>query len=330
VKILVIRFSSIGDIVLTTPVVRCLKTQLKGAEVHFLTKRNYQNLVAHNPHIDKVHLLGNSLQKCVRRLKAENFDLIIDLHHNLRTFIIKSQLRKKSYSFHKLNWEKWMMTAFKIDRLPDLHIVDRYLDTCKTLGVKNDGEGLDYFIPEKDEVDISTLPPAFQDGYIAWVIGAKQSTKKFPNEKIINVIDSVHKPVVLLGGKEDRAYAKFIALGLIGSKQQIYNGCGEYTLNQSASVVKQARLVVTNDTGLMHIAAALKKKVVSLWGNTVPEFGMYPYYGDGNTSNVILEVPDLPCRPCSKICYDECPKGHFKCMKQIPDKEVKRAIETLY
>ncbi|MCW3126291.1 MAG: glycosyl transferase [Bacteroidetes bacterium] len=314
---------------LTTPVVRCLKKQLN-AEVHFLTKRNYQNLIAHNPYIDKVHLLGSTLSKCVKRLKLEKFDLIIDLHHNLRTFLIKAQLGKKSYSFEKLNFEKWLMVNFKIDRLPDLHIVERYLATCKTLGIKDDGDGLDYFIPEKDEVNIATLPPGFQDGYIAWVIGAKQGTKKFPNDKIINIIDTTHKPVILLGGKEDRAYAKFIALGLIGSKQLVYNACGEYTLNQSASVVKQSRLVVTNDTGLMHIAAALKKKVISLWGNTIPEFGMYPFYGEENIANVILEIADLPCRPCSKIGYDECPKGHFRCMKKISDNEVKRAIESLY
>ena len=328
-KILVIRFSSIGDIVLTTPVVRCLKKQLN-AEVHFLTKRNYQNLVSHNPYIDRVHLLGNSLSKCVKRLKEENFDLIIDLHHNLRTFIIKAQLGKKSYSFPKLNFEKWLMVQFKIDRLPDLHIVDRYLYTCLPLGVKNDLEGLDFFIPEKDEVDIATLPPAFQNGYIAWVIGAKQNTKKFPNDKIINVIDLAHKPVVILGGKEDRAYGKFITMGLLGSKQDVYNACGEYTLNQSASVVKQSKLVITNDTGLMHIAAALKKKIISLWGNTIPEFGMSPYYGADYTPNLIMEVTDLPCRPCSKIGYDECPKGHFKCMKKIADSEVKRAIDSLY
>ncbi|MBS1596005.1 MAG: glycosyltransferase family 9 protein [Bacteroidetes bacterium] len=328
-KILVIRFSSIGDIVLTTPVVRCLKQQT-GAEVHFLTKRSYEKLVASNPYIDKVQLYGESLERCIDRLKKENYDLIVDLHHNLRTFIIKRRLGVRSHSFNKLNIEKFLLTTFKINRLPDEHIVDRYLDTCRPLGVVNDGAGLDYFIPEKDIVDINTLPADFHNGYIAWVVGAKQATKQFPNEKIIEVIDKVRKPVVLLGGKEDRAYAKFVMNGLIAGRIPAYNACGEFTLNQSASVVQQSQLVVTNDTGLMHIAAALKKKIISIWGNTVPEFGMYPYYGHALIDNKIMQVRGLSCRPCSKIGYDECPKGHFKCMRNISDKEVAAAINTLY
>lgn len=328
-KILIIRFSSIGDIVLTTPVVRCLKQQT-GAEVHFLTKRSYEKLVASNPYIDKVQLYGESLERCIGRLKKENYDLIIDLHHNLRTFIIKRRLGVRSHSFNKLNIEKFLLTTFKINRLPDEHIADRYLETCRPLGVVNDGAGLDYFIPEKDVVDINTLPTDFHNGYIAWVVGAKQATKQFPNEKIIEVIDKVRKPVVLLGGKEDRAYAKFVMNGLIAGRIPAYNACGEFTLNQSASVVQQSQLVVTNDTGLMHIAAALKKKIISLWGNTVPEFGMYPYYGHALIDNKIMQVRGLSCRPCSKIGYDECPKGHFKCMRNISDKEVAAAINTLY
>lgn len=328
-KILIIRFSSIGDIVLTTPVVRCLKQQT-GAEVHFLTRRSYEKLVASNPYIDKVQLYGESLERCIGRLKKENYDLIIDLHHNLRTFIIKRRLGVRSHSFNKLNIEKFLLTTFKINRLPDEHIVDRYLETCRPLGVVNDGAGLDYFIPEKDVVDINTLPADFHNGYIAWVVGAKQATKQFPNEKIIEVIDKVRKPVVLLGGKEDRAYAKFVMNGLIAGRIPAYNACGEFTLNQSASVVQQAQLVVTNDTGLMHIAAALKKKIISLWGNTVPEFGMYPYYGHALIDNKIMQVRGLSCRPCSKIGYDECPKGHFKCMRNISDKEVAAAINKLY
>jgi ADP-heptose:LPS heptosyltransferase len=119
-------------------------------------------------------------------------------------------------------------------------------------------------------------------------------------------------------------------MGLLASKQKVHNTCGDYTIHQSASIVRQSALVITNDTGLMHIAAALKKKVISIWGNTIPEFGMYPYYGAHPSSGLILEVTDLPCRPCSKIGYEECPKGHFKCMKGIKDSDVKRAVESLY
>lgn len=316
-KILVIRLSSIGDIVLTTPVVRCLKKQL-GAEVHFLTKKNYYSIVSHNPYIDRVHLYGNEREKMMNKLNQENYDLIIDLHHNLRTFIIKKQLGKKAYSFNKLNVEKWLLVNFKVDKLPDVHIVDRYMETIKPLGVINDGEGLDYFIQEAEEVDISTLPEGFQNGYVAWVIGAKENTKQFPNEKIINILASTTMPVMLMGGKEDRNNAKYIMKEL-NRRPLLHNATGQYHLNQSASLVRQAKLVITNDTGLMHIAAAFKRKIISIWGNTIPQFGMYPYYGHHYADNRIFEAPDIPCRPCSKIGRSHCPKGHFRCMKDISE-----------
>jgi ADP-heptose:LPS heptosyltransferase len=303
--------------VLTTPVVRCLKKQLK-AEVHFLTKKSYYSVVSHNPYIDRVHLYGSDRAKMMNKLAQENYDLIIDLHHNLRTFIIKRQLGKKSYSFNKLNIEKWLLVNFKINRLPEVHIVDRYMDTVKPLGVTNDGDGLDYFIQESEEVDLSTLPEGFQNGYIAWVIGAKENTKQFPNEKIINILESTQMPVILMGGKEDKQNGKTI-MREMGRRPLVYNATGLYHLNQSASLIRQAKLVITNDTGLMHIAAAFKKKIISIWGNTIPQFGMYPYYGHHYATNKIFEAPDLVCRPCSKIGRSHCPKGHFKCMKEISE-----------
>jgi len=287
--------------------------------VHFLTKKSYFSIISHNPYIDKIHLYGSDREKMMNKLKEENYDLIIDLHHNLRTFFIKWQLGKKSYSFNKLNIEKWLLVNFKIDRLPEVHIVDRYMDTVKPLGVTNDGEGLDHFIQEPDEVKLSSLPEGFQDGYIAWVIGAKGNTKQFPNEKIINVISSTQMPVILLGGKEDKGNGKSIMKEVEKRRSNVYNAVGQYHFNQSASLIKQARLVITNDTGLMHVAAAFKKKIISIWGNTIPRFGMYPYYGNFYAQNRVFEAADLPCRPCSKIGKSECPKRHFKCMKEISE-----------
>jgi ADP-heptose:LPS heptosyltransferase len=327
-KILVIRLSSIGDIVLTTPVVRCLKKQL-GAEVHFLVKKGYYQIISHNPYIDKIHLYGDDRAKMINKLKEENYDLIIDLHHNLRTMIVKWQLGKKSYSFNKLNIQKWLLVNFKIDRLPDIHIVDRYMDTCRELGVVNDGEGLDHFIPEKDEMDISALPEGFQNGYIAWVIGAKGNTKQFPDEKIINILESTQMPVILIGGKEDRQNAKSICKELT-KRPNLFNAVGQYHFNQSASLVKQATLVITNDTGMMHVAAAFGRKILSIWGNTIPRFGMYPYFGNNYATNRIFEIADLSCRPCSKIGRDHCPKKHFKCMRDISEMAIMREATDIF
>jgi ADP-heptose:LPS heptosyltransferase len=325
-KFLILRFSSIGDIVLTTPVVRCLKKKYPDAEIHYATKKAFHAILKHNPYINKIHLLDDSVFTLINELKQEKFDYVIDLHHNQRTWLIKTLLSVKSFSFNKLNFEKWLMVNFKINRLPQQHIVDRYLATCKQLDVINDGQGLDYFIGNEDEIDIASLPPAFHNGYIGWVIGAKQNTKQFPVEKIIRSINSIHLPVVLMGGKEDAASAGAI-ISAAGNKV-IYNACGKYSLNQSASLVKQAKLIITNDTGLMHIAAAFKKTVFSIWGNTIPQFGMSPYYGNANEDGPSkkFETLHLDCRPCSKLGYSKCPKGHFKCMNLI--EEVKIASEV--
>jgi ADP-heptose:LPS heptosyltransferase len=340
-KILVLRFSSIGDIVLTTPVLRGLKQQVPGAVVHMATKPAYRGIIEPNPHVDKGHYLTGSLGQLVAELKAERFDFVVDLHNNLRTSLIKAQLGVKSASFDKLNWRKWLLVNLKLDTMPRVHIVDRYLAAAASLGVKNDGLGLDYFIPAKDEVDLAALPAGFQRGYVAFAIGAQHATKRLPVERIIELCGLLRQPVLLLGGPEDESTGHVIELAFekqvaasppapgripenpyyfpaepaLGQSAQttIYNACGKFSLNQSASLVRQARFVVSHDTGLMHIAAAFRKEIYSVWGNTVPEFGMYPY----RTEFRVLEVKGLACRPCSKIGYEKCPQGHFRCMRDI-------------
>jgi len=318
-KFLIVRFSSIGDIVLTTPVIRCLKKQVATAEIHYLTKSNYSSVVAPNPYIAKCHYLEDNLDQVIRELKSEDFDYIIDLHHNLRSLRVKDGLKKKAFSYRKLNVEKWIYTSFKWNRLPDMHVVDRYMETVEPFGVKNDGAGLDYFISEHEHVNESDIPATHHAGYIGIVIGAALNTKKYPIHKVKAICETLDHPIILLGGLEDADEGERIAAI---DNYKIYNACGKFSLNESADLVRRAKLIVTNDTGLMHIAAAFNRPVISLWGNTVPEFGMYPYYGKNYLSAQpnpfdILENKNLYCRPCSKIGYDKCPKGHFKCMEQI-------------
>lgn len=315
-KFLIIRFSSIGDIVLTTPVIRCLRKQYPDAEIHFLTKHAFRNIVEHNPYINKIHTLGDSLELMLHELATEEYDHIIDLHHNLRTVRIKKFLKKvKSYSFNKLNVEKFILTNFKINTLPKKHIVDRNLECIASLGVVNDGLGLDYFIPAMDQVKNDDIPTSHMHGYIALVIGAALATKKLPLHKLKELCAAIDHPIILLGGKEDYEDGKAIAKQ---DEIKIYNACGKFNLNESADLVKRSKLVITHDTGLMHIAAALQKPVISIWGNTVPAFGMYPYYGKRSTIQYdVVEINKLWCRPCSKIGYNKCPLGHFKCMENI-------------
>ena len=311
-KFLIIRFSSIGDIVLTTPVIRCLKQQVKDATVHFLTKRSYCGLVETNPYVDKVMVLHESWELMIHQLQVEDYDYVIDLHHNLRTWKVKRALGVRAYSFDKLNIQKWLLTAFKINRLPAVHIVDRYLQTVKSFAVENDGKGLDYFIPQQDKIKEKDIPLAHAFGYIGLVIGAALNTKKMPVHKLKELCTRLNYPIILLGGKDDQEAGDEIASV---NNIRIYNACGKFNLNESADLVRQAKLIITHDTGLMHIAAAFKKKIISVWGNTVPEFGMDVYYGNEIISNFKSEIKSLSCRPCSKIGYKTCPKKHFKCME---------------
>ncbi len=325
-KILVIRFSSIGDIVLTTPVVRCLKKQLS-AEVHYLTKQSFRQVLAANPHLDKIFTIQKKVKEVLPLLRAEKYDAIIDLHHNLRSLQVKWCLGGKHYTFDKINFQKWLIVNFKVNRLPRVHIVDRYLDTVKPFGIINDGQGLDYFIPPEEEVDIASLstvlesrhPTILPFSYLAFVIGAAHATKRLPVNKIISICKQLAMPVVLLGGQEDAQTGVQIAQAV---GERVLNACGKLKLSQSASVIKQSQQVITHDTGLMHIAAAFRKEIISIWGNTIPAFGMYPYFPEGAGKNTSVEVQNLSCRPCSKIGYENCPKGHFNCMQKIDEQQI--------
>lgn len=322
-KILVIRFSSIGDIVLTSPVLRCIKNQMDDVELHVLTKKEYSSLYSTNPHVDYVHEWGEENNIVLSDLKKASFDYVIDLHKNLRTAKIKSQLRKESFSFPKLNVQKWLYVNFKWNLMPEVHIVDRYFDAVKSLGVKNDQKGLEFRV----KIDLKSFFKRFpmEDEYLAVAIGAQFATKIMPAEQMSEVLRDISLPIVLVGGPDDREEGEKMKENL--PQQNINNTCGGLSIHESAQVIKDAQLLITNDTGMMHIAAAFELPIVSIWGNTVPEFGMYPYRPQAPNSYSIHEVKGLSCRPCSKIGFDNCPKGHFKCMVDQDIEGIKAQIE---
>ena len=328
-KILFIRLSSIGDIVLTTPLYRCTRQHLPQAEIHVLTKAAFREVLAANPYIDQIHVFEKDIAEVIPELQAQKFDYVADLHHNLRTLKVKQSLRvKKTFSFPKRNIGKWVLANLRVNVLPDESIVERYFETLRPLGVRNDGQGLDYFIPESDKTRQDDLPFGHLAGFVGCVIGGSYETKKLPVAQWIAVCGQLSYPVVLLGGREDRAMGELIAASAPG---KIYNACGKFTFNESADLVRRSRVVISNDTGLMHVAAAFKKPVISLWGNTVPEFGMFPYYGFNNLKDrvapqsVIIERKDLGCHPCSKLGYSRCPRGHFKCMNTLDAAQIAAA-----
>ena len=323
-RILIIRFSSIGDIVLTSPVVRVLRKKYPDADIRFVTKKQFSELVLPNPFLDGVFCLEDGLKTLAAELKAFKPDLVVDLHHNLRTRILKTLVGGKWLAFNKLNVEKWLKVNLKVDRLPDVHIVDRYLETLKPLGIEVDGKGLEFFFPA--DFAEPTISKGFENEFVALVIGAKFKTKQLPVAKLVELCNGLNRPIILIGGKEDAEVATEV---MTQSTAQIHNACGTHSLAESAWLIKQSEVVVTHDTGMMHIAAAFNKKIVSIWGNTIPEFGMYPYLPEA-TPAYISEVKGLDCRPCSKIGFYTCPKGHFNCMNnQDIDAIIAKTKETL-
>ena len=309
-KVLIIRFSSIGDIVLTTPIIRAIKAQKPSVEIHFITKATYAAVLENHPNIDRLILLKNSLKDVIHEIRNENYDLIIDLHKNWRSLRIKTALRRPSISFQKLNLQKWWMVRFKKNGLPAVHIVDRYLKELSKYGVVNDQQGLDYYSGLENEKSIPFLNHE-TDSYAALVLGGTYFTKKIPEVKLHEIIQHLRIPILLLGGKEESSLAEILE---IEYPQKVFSLVGKSSLNESAEIIRRSRFVITGDTGLMHIAAAYQKKIYSLWGNTIPEFGMYPYLPSTSPSAVIIEVKGLNCRPCSKLGFHHCPKKHFDCM----------------
>lgn len=314
-KLLIIRFSSIGDIVLTTPVFRCLKQQLPGTEIHLLTKHKFRAVTEANPHISKFHYFKDDLNEVIHTLKQENFDAVIDLHKNFRSYKVRRALGKKAYAYQKLSVEKFLLAKFRIDRMPNRHITQRSLDAVEPLGVTDDGGGLEHYIPAGVTLAGKPLPAFTDNGYIAMVIGASFATKKLPVERLIELCGLIPYPIVLVGGPEDEGTGKRVE----GSDpSRIFNACGPYNLHQSSLIVRDAKFVISHDTGMQYIACAFRKRVLAIWGATSPKLQVEPYYGSKNpVPYVNCVLPDLTCQPCSNYGTKKCPKGHFNCMMQL-------------
>lgn len=325
-KILIIRFSSIGDIVLTTPVIRSLRKHYPACEIHYLTKSAYIPLLQHNPHLTAVHGLTDNFSQLIDKLQAEAFDYVLDLHTNIRSWRVKRALGRPSRSLNKENWKKYRMTRFKHRHLKIKHIVNRYGDTMSLLGVSLDDEGLDLFLPQELEALATSIfqtheiNPDIQK-VLAVVLGASYPTKRWKSENFAPLLNMYRAPVLLIGGQDTQEEAQKIGAGL---NVPFMDAVGKYDLLTSAALMKKCHEVLAHDTGFMHIAAAFRQPVYSIWGNTIPGFGMTPY----KTRHKIIEVEGLDCRPCSKLGFEHCPRGHFRCMNDLTPKLVLEHIHN--
>ena len=321
-KILIIRLSSIGDIVLTSPVVRALKEQTD-ASIYFLTKESYVNVLINNPYIKKVFSVNDVVE-----VLNKKFDLIVDLQKNLKSFfisiLIKDKMKKTLYiSYNKENIKKWILINFKKNFLKYDHVVDRYFSELKKINIKNDNKGIDFFIPSDiNKISFSNELP-LEKNYIAWVIGGTYKQKKISKEIIIKVCSKISIPVIFIGGMLEKKIGEYICKK--AAKPNLYNLCGSLSLDKSAFIIKNSSIVLTNDTGMMHIACAFQKKIISFWGCTKPSLGMYPY--TSNENNIFINS-NISSFPCSKL-GNKCLYSKDGCINNIKVKEILIAIDNL-
>lgn len=318
VKILIIRFSSIGDIVMMTPAMRCLALQ-SDYQVHFLTKKVFGSLAEHNPYLSKIYFLED--EDLIDSLKSENYTHCIDLHNNIRSHKLTKQLKLKTKRINKLTWPKLLKIHTPIDRLPrKLHVAHRALHTIEFLGVQDDDEGMEVFFP-----DNYSFKEPVNGAFITLALGTAKVTKNILVDQLRFIIEKCPIPVILLGGNNEKDLGEKLA----NDFEHVYNLAGHCSLLDSMFLVKKCRFFIGGDTGLLHIACALKVPTISIWGATIPEFGVFPYYGKYDVPHYIHEVQGLNCRPCSKHGTQKCPKGHYSCMKDQSLSSIERSIQQL-
>lgn len=299
-----------GDILLTTPLIRSIKRQNPAAQIDFVLKEEFFELVQHNPSLTDIHKYPkDSFEKQIlsNTLISSNYEIVIDLQNNIRSKEITKSLHCQTFLFKKNDVKKFLLVNFKINRLnsaPPIPV--RYAEAA---GIILDKEGLDIYT---DKVADPRL--ALNEKYIGLCPGAKHFTKRWPKEYFIELgkkLESFGYKVVLFGGLNEEELISEIANQLSSP----VNLCGDSIL-QSAADMKMCKAIYTNDSGAMHLACAVKVPVIAFFGSTVKEFGFFPY----KANSIELDVENLPCRPCTHIGRKSCPLIHFKCMKDIrPD-----------
>jgi len=306
-KILIIRLSSFGDILLTTPLIRSIKKNNPLIQIDFVLKEEFFELLQNNPNLTNIHKYtkhGFEKQILTNTLISNNYDLVIDLQNNLRSREMVRPLYCRILRFKKNNFKKFLLVHFKINKLKDAHQIPvRYAETA---GVDLDDEGLDFVTFHEPDPNLKT-----GENYIGLCPGAKHFTKRWPIEYFVELgqrLESDGYKVIIFGGQGDD-----VMIGEIRNKlRNAINLCCESVL-QSGPNMKLCKAIYTNDSGAMHLACAMKVPVIAFFGSTVREFGFYPY----KAKSIELENKNLTCRPCTHIGRKSCPKIHFKCMKEL-------------
>ena len=341
-KILIIRLSSIGDIVLATPLVRVVRARFPSSHIDFLVRKEYAELVRYNKNLNRIVEFDaktgfSGLRTLKNQLRAEHYDLVLDIHNSLRSRYLRMLIGVKNIVVvNKHIFARTMLVKFKKNYYRGLvSIVDRYIETMNTFGVRNDHAGLELLIP--DEVRARVMKRMAVSGVdthkkiIGFCPSAKHATKCWPQERFsqlgIRLLNQYDATILLFGGPADKERCSAIA-DVINGQTGIGHAVdlsGELSLLETAAAVEFCTILVTNDSGLMHIASAMKKKLVAIFGSTVREFGFFPV----GTESIIVERTGLYCRPCSHIGRSTCPEGHFRCMNEIHVEEIAKKIQRI-
>lgn len=341
-KILLIRFSSIGDILLLSPLIRALRNTFPDAQIDFVTKSVYRELLIFNPNISNVIFLETDtfkeLRALRRRLHNERYDLVIDVHNSLRSKYIRYFFPGRIFVLKKNSIIRFMLVNFGWNFYREIKsIVDRYFDTVQCLKVNRDHLGLELYFPEDTIMSVKSFFErmhfyANDNKVVGFVPSAKHLTKRWLPERFVElgvrIVREMNVKILIMGGKEDAEYCGDIAqmINRNVNNNVAVNCAGTLSLLETASAFDTCDLVVSNDTGGMHIASARKRPIVAIFGPTVREFGFSPY----GTKSVIIERKDLSCRPCSHIGGKRCPKKHFRCMRDIQVDDVFRAVTNIF
>jgi len=327
-KILIIRLSSIGDILLSTPFIRQIRETFPDAKIDFIVKDIYKDLLVHNPHINELYCLKlnegrKELDDLKVTLRDESYSVVFDLHNNMRSNYLKSGIQSgKTYSIKKGKFKQILLVYCKINIYEkETPIPHRYLSVAKEYGVKDDEKGLELFW-NKETIDsaekkVISMGLELDHPYICLAPGAGFFTKRWPEEKFDNLVKLIQQnnefQIIVLGDDKDKE------AGLSLKKQRnIIDSSGKLSLLETAYIISKGKMIVSNDSGLMHMATSVNKPVLAIFGSTVKELGFFPY----RAKSKVIENSDLSCRPCSHIGRKSCPKKHFRCMDEITPERV--------
>lgn len=332
-KILILRLSSIGDILLSTPLLRVLRNRFTAAKIDFVVKSQFVDLLSTNTHLDHLYALDtqkgrSGLQQLRKDLRENDYDLVVDIHNNFRSNYLRRFKNARIVTLRKYRLRRLLLVAFGLNVYRTIRPVhQRYIDAVAEFGVSDDGLGLEFF-PDADiqiQIDEKLRNYGRQSGQLTICIapGASKTTKRWPVDRFAAVckqlVSQLDAQILLLGDAQDAELTAIIVKTLKGKAIDL---AGKLNLMESACALNRADIALTNDSGLMHLATALGKPTVALFGSTVRELGFFPVGSD----NIVVENNEISCRPCTHIGRKSCPKKHFKCMRDIQTRQVYQAV----